>query len=106
MPRVSATNMRKGGLGPNHYSPKSKKRVKRIHPMPLEGLVVIEQILLHYPVGKTTLYKEIKEGIFPAQRVRRGRSVFWDAAEVRFFLKSIGANIEISDSGAEEENEA
>ena len=71
------------------------KRVKRIQPMPLEGLVVLEQILLHYPVGKTTLYKEIKEGAFPAQKIKRGRSVFWDAVEVRQFLSSIGANIEV-----------
>ena len=76
---------------------KERKRVKKIHPMPLEGLVVLEQILLHYPVGKTTLYKEIKEGIFPAQKAKRGRSVFWDAAEVRTFLKSLGANIECLD---------
>ena len=72
-----------------------RKRMKKIQPMPLEGLVVVEQILLHYPVGKTTLYKEIKEGTFPRQRARKGRSVFWDAVEVREYLKSIGATIEV-----------
>ena len=72
-----------------------RKRVKRIQPMPLEGLVVVEQILHHYPVGKTTLYKEIKEGTFPRQRARKGRSVYWDAVEVREFLKAMGANIEV-----------
>ena len=77
-------------------SQEKRKREKSIQPMPLEGLVVLEQILLHYPVGKTTLYKEIKAGIFPAQKAKRGRSIFWDATEVRMFLKSIGANIEVS----------
>jgi len=72
-----------------------RKRVKRIHPMPLEGLVVVEQILLHYPVGKSTLYKEIREGTFPRQRAKKGRSVFWDAVEVREYLKGLGATIEL-----------
>ena len=72
-----------------------RRRVKRIFPMPLEGLVVVEQILLHYPVGKSTLYKEIREGTFPRQRTRKGRSVFWDAVEVREFLKSLGATVEV-----------
>lgn len=71
------------------------RRVKRIQPMPMEGLVVLEQILLHYPVGKSTLYKEIREGTFPRQRAKKGRSVFWDAVEVRQYLKNLGANIEV-----------
>lgn len=73
-----------------------ESRIKRIQPMPLEGLVVAQQILFHYPVGKTTLYKEIKEGTFPRQKAKIGRSVFWDATEVRAYLKSLGATIEIS----------
>ena len=73
-----------------------KRRIKRIQPMPLEGLVVAQQILFHYPVGITTLYKEIKEGTFPRQKAKIGRTVFWDAAEVRAYLKSLGATIEIA----------
>lgn len=72
-----------------------RKRVKKIQPMPLEGLVVLEQILLHYPVGKTTLYKEMRDGTFPCWKAKKGRSVFWDAVEVRQYLKSLGATIEV-----------
>lgn len=63
-------------------------------PLPLEGLVRLDQVLAHYPVGKTTLYKEIAEGRFPSP-IKRGRSTFWDAVQVRIFLKNIGATIQV-----------
>lgn len=47
-----------------------------------------------YPVGKTTLYKEIAEGRFPPQ-IKLGRSAFWDAVEVRRFLKNAGATVSV-----------
>lgn len=72
-----------------------RKRVKRIQEIPLEGLVVLAQVLLHYPVGKSTLYKEIREGTFPSQKGKKGRSVFWDVVEVSKHLRVMGANIEI-----------
>ncbi|MDL2307121.1 AlpA family phage regulatory protein [Desulfovibrio sp. OttesenSCG-928-C06] len=62
--------------------------------MPMEGLMRLEQVLTFYPVGKTTLYKEIAEGRFPPQ-IKLGRSAFWDAVEVRKFLKNAGATINV-----------
>jgi len=56
----------------------------------------LDQVLQVYPVGKTTLYKDIAEGRFPPQ-IKLGRSAFWDAVEVRKFLKSAGATVSVPD---------
>ena len=60
--------------------------------LPLEGLVTLKQVRAVYPVSKTTLYKEIKNGTFPRQR-KKGKSSYWDVSEVRQFLKTLGANM-------------
>ncbi len=74
----------------------SDKKGKRIRkstpPMPMEGLMRLDQVLMYYPIGKTTLYKEINEGRFP-QQVKIGRSIFWDAVQLRAFLKKAGATV-------------
>jgi predicted DNA-binding transcriptional regulator AlpA len=67
---------------------------KVIPPLPLEGLVNLKQIQAVYPVSKTTLYKEIKNGSFPKQR-KKGRSSYWDAREVRRFLQQYGASVAV-----------
>ena len=59
---------------------------------PLEGLVTLKQIKTVYPRSKTTIYKEMKAGEFPKKR-KKGRSTFWDAREVRQFLKHQGASM-------------
>ena len=73
---------------------KGKRPRKSVPPMPMEGLMRLDQVLMYYPVGKTTLYKEIDAGRFP-QQIRLGRSVFWDAVQVREFLKKAGATVSI-----------
>ena len=73
---------------------KGKRTRKSIPPMPMEGLMRLDQVLMYYPVGKTTLYKEINEGRFP-QQIRLGRSVFWDAVQVRVFLQKTGATVSL-----------
>ena len=71
-----------------------KRPRKSILPMPMEGLMRLDQVLMYYPVGKTTLYKEINEGRFP-QQIKLGRSVFWDAVQVRTFLQKAGATVSL-----------
>lgn len=71
---------------------KVQRQRKSVPPMPMEGLMRLDQVLMYYPVGKTTLYKEIAEGRFP-QQIKLGRSVFWDAVLVRTFLKNAGATV-------------
>lgn len=73
---------------------KGKRPRKSVPPMPMEGLMRLDQVLMYYPVGKTTLYKEIKQGRFPRQ-IKLGHSVFWDAVLVREFLKKTGAIVSI-----------
>ena len=72
----------------------SARRQRPVPPMPMEGLMRLDQVLMYYPVGKTTLYKEIAEGKFP-QQIKLGRSAFWDAVEVRKFLKNAGATVSV-----------
>ena len=73
---------------------KGKRPRKSVPPMPMEGLMRLDQVLMYYPVGKTTLYKKINEGIFP-QQIKLGRSVFWDAVQVRRFLQKTGAIVSL-----------
>lgn len=60
--------------------------------LPLEGLLRINTIVVHYQVSKAQLYQEIQEGVFPKQ-IKIGRSSFWGAVEFRRFLKKHGANV-------------
>lgn len=70
-----------------------KTRPRRKAPaLPLEGFVRIETILEVYPVGITTLYKDIQDGIFPGP-IKKGRSSLWDAVAVREALARMGANV-------------
>lgn len=73
---------------------KTARKKKSAPPMPMEGLMRLNQVLMYYPVGKTTLYKEIAEGRFP-QQIKLGQSAFWDAVEVRKFLKNAGATVSV-----------
>ena len=62
-----------------------------VKPLPASGLVRLPSILAVYPVGRTTLYKKIKEGSFP-QPIKLGeRTSAWDVAAVRQALNEIGA---------------
>lgn len=63
-----------------------------VRPMPMEGLIRLETVLAHYQVSRAQLYQEILEGTFPRQ-IKIGRSSFWDAVEVRTFLRNAGATI-------------
>ena len=62
--------------------------------LPLEGLIRIDTVLVHYQISKAQLYQEISEGAFPRQ-IKIGRSSFWDAKEFRIFLKGHGAKVSV-----------
>ena len=60
--------------------------------LPLEGLIRVDTVLIHYQVSKSQLYQEIAEGKFPRQ-IKIGKTAFWDAKKFREFLKGHGAEI-------------
>lgn len=87
--------------GKYYYSPIDDIE-QSIPVLPLEGLIRIDTVLIHYQVSKAQLYQEISEGTFPKQ-IKIGRSAFWDARRFRDFLKSHGANISsLPDHGIEQ----
>lgn len=64
-----------------------------VHALPAEGLVRLPSILAVVPVGKSTLWKMISDGRFPAP-VRPSpfgpRVTVWRATDVRAWLEQAG----------------
>ncbi|MDL2307120.1 AlpA family phage regulatory protein [Desulfovibrio sp. OttesenSCG-928-C06] len=72
----------------------ASQKYNTAQPMPMEGLMRVDQVLMHFPVSKAQLYQMIAEESFPRQ-IKIGRSSFWDVVEVRKFLKNAGATISV-----------
>lgn len=52
-------------------------------------LLRLKQVLELYPIGRSSLYKMIAEGRFPAQLRISEKSVAWREAEVLAFINSL-----------------
>lgn len=56
--------------------------------LPAEGLVRLNQILAVLPIGKTTFYDLIKQGLIPKPTFPFGsRIALWDVKNIRAFWK-------------------
>lgn len=57
--------------------------------LPDTGFIRLKDILLIYPIGKSTVWAKVKKGEFP-KPIRLGpRTVAWEVQEIREFIESI-----------------
>lgn len=51
----------------------------------LDRLLTEREVRAHVPRGRTTLWRDVRAGVFPAP-VRVGRRVYWRESDLRTFL--------------------
>ena len=79
---------------------KEKRQLTRLpRQFPMEGFATISDVLSVYPVGKSALYEDIRNSRFP-KPIKRGRSSFWDAVEVRRILIEMGATMALPEQSS------
>lgn len=73
-----------------------KRKSKLAKELPAEGLVRLSQILAVLPIGKTTFYDLIKQGLIPKATFPFGsRIALWDVKDIRAFWNKQDADDDI-----------
>ncbi len=57
--------------------------------LPTEGFVRLKQVLQIFPIGRTTLWRKVKNGKFPKPHKLGPNTSVWDVTELRKFKDSI-----------------
>jgi len=58
--------------------------------LPADGYVRLETVLTVFPVGRSTWWKGVKDGRFPAPVKLGPRSTAWSVEDIRALLEAVG----------------
>lgn len=74
--------------------------------IPQEGFIRLHQVLIMYPVSYSTLWKQIKKGLFPKPYSIGARAIAWDISEVKEALEKVKSEGRTQSNGTQAAREA